>query len=78
MVKLFQLAFILKTQAKKHAYESNANLIKSMTKLNESKNLPSDISRLIIDPGIGFGKSPEQAIFLIKNINLFFDLNCKN
>lgn len=32
-------------------------------------------SRLIIDPGIGFGKTPEHNMALIKNIARFNDLN---
>lgn len=42
-----------KTQIKKHAYETNKNLIKGMTQLNESKKLPSGLSSIIVDPSTG-------------------------
>ncbi len=39
----------------------------------------SDIAkeRIIIDPGIGFGKVPEQSFMLIKHINRFAELGCR-
>lgn len=33
-------------------------------------------SRICLDPGLGFGKTFEQNIALIQNIELFYDLDC--
>ena len=33
--------------------------------------------RIIIDPGIGFGKNPEQCLALIQQIKIFHDLNVR-
>ncbi|MEN9917038.1 MAG: 2-amino-4-hydroxy-6-hydroxymethyldihydropteridine pyrophosphokinae [Pseudomonadota bacterium] len=35
-----------------------------------------DAKQLIFDVGIGFGKTAQQSIFLLKNIKQFRDLNC--
>jgi dihydropteroate synthase/2-amino-4-hydroxy-6-hydroxymethyldihydropteridine diphosphokinase len=35
-----------------------------------------DFNQLIFDVGIGFGKTAQQSIFLLKNINQFRRLNC--
>lgn len=50
-----------KTQTKKHAYETNKNLIKGMSQLNESKKLPSGLSSVIIDPSTG-NVRPEASL----------------
>ena len=34
-------------------------------------------SRIIIDPGIGFGKSGVQSVYLLKNVDFFSDLNVR-
>ncbi|MCK5848103.1 MAG: dihydropteroate synthase [Caldisericia bacterium] len=34
-------------------------------------------NRIILDPGIGFAKTPEQNLKIFKELSSFFDLNCK-
>ncbi len=46
-------------------------------KINQFKRYKVPKTRLIFDVGIGFGKTPEQAIFLMKNIEYFKQLGVK-
>jgi dihydropteroate synthase len=43
-------------------------------KINQCEKNNIDRSRIIIDPGIGFGKNLKQNLNLIKNISLFHSL----
>ena len=45
-------------------------------KLNEAKKAGISEDRIIVDPGIGFGKSLSHNIKLIKNLSLFHGLGC--
>ena len=43
-------------------------------KIDEAQNL--GVKNIIVDPGIGFGKSREDNFKLIENIEAFYSLNC--
>jgi dihydropteroate synthase len=43
-------------------------------KLGELAKAGVDLNRVILDPGVGFGKTPQQSITLLKRIDEFFDL----
>ena len=45
-------------------------------RFDELLDVGIDASQLIFDVGIGFGKTPQQSIFLLKNIEQFRRLNC--
>ena len=53
--------------------ESVAEFFK--TKIKQAKNLGVKEENLILDIGLGFGKSVEENWFLLENINYFDDLN---
>ncbi len=44
-------------------------------RLLESRNY--SMHKLYFDPGIGFGKTPEQNLYLLANLDQFTDLDCK-
>lgn len=46
-------------------------------KLNELVNSGIDRDRIIFDVGIGYGNTPDQALDLIKNINIFQNFNMR-
>ncbi len=46
-------------------------------KINQLVDLGINRERIIIDPGIGFGKTAEQSLELIKNIEIFHSLSVK-
>ncbi len=46
-------------------------------KINLLKKNGVSQNQIIIDPGIGFGKTTLQSLFLLKNIEVFYSLNCR-
>ena len=56
----------------KEVYEFLYNQMNKLTQIGINKN------KIIIDPGIGFGKLPEQNLKLIKNFSIFNDLGAIN
>lgn len=46
-------------------------------RVNELKNFGMKNENIIVDPGIGFGKSKRQNIETIKNIKMLKDMNCE-
>ncbi len=52
-----------------HSYFENILLQTSQFSISQE--------RVILDPGIGFGKTPEQNIYIMNNLSSFFDLNCR-
>lgn len=49
----------------------------AIEKLETLKKEGIDLSRVIFDPGIGFGKTPEASIEILKRVSEFFELPVK-
>lgn len=45
-------------------------------KIKDLNNHGIETNRLVFDPGIGFGKTPQQSLEIIKEIDKFKGLNC--
>ncbi len=57
-------------------YENIVNEVYLALKNKIIQAQEAGISEIIVDPGIGFGKSREDNIKLLKNITAFYSLNC--
>lgn len=62
------------------AIETNpVAIIKSwmLKKINKFTDNQIDLDSIILDPGIGFGNTPAQAWFILRNFTEFLDLPCE-
>ncbi|MDR1997117.1 MAG: dihydropteroate synthase [Candidatus Margulisbacteria bacterium] len=44
--------------------------------VSTAQNYGMPLQNIIVDPGIGFGKTPEQNLYLLKNLQAFRSLGC--
>lgn len=60
-------------------YENVVQEVKDFLKerINAARVAGVDRKKIIIDPGIGFGKRLEDNVALLKNLGLFQDLDCR-
>jgi 2-amino-4-hydroxy-6-hydroxymethyldihydropteridine diphosphokinase/dihydropteroate synthase len=65
-----------------HVVARNQNIIQvvydwGMKQLNTLQQSGIDANRVILDPGIGFGKVPEHSLALLQNIDVFHELGVR-
>jgi len=65
-----------KTMQQNPHYENVVEEVKSFLYKSISKAKSNGISQIFIDPGIGFGKTLEHNLSLLKNLNEFASLGC--
>ena len=65
-----------KTMQKNPEYEDVVKEIKQFLAQQIKKAKKAGINDIIIDPGIGFGKTTEHNLEILKNLNKFKELNC--
>ena len=67
-----------KTMMKKNKYSNVVldvyDFLENKIKICENNNIKR--SRIIIDPGIGFGKDLEQNLDILRNLSIFHTLEC--
>ena len=65
-----------KVMQKNIVYKNIIQDVKQFLKTRVEKARQAGIKNIIVDPGIGFGKTVENNLEIIKNLNEFKSLNC--
>lgn len=65
-----------KTMQVNPSYEDVLNDVKLHLKTSRDLAYKAGVQSVILDPGIGFGKTLEDNLRLIANLNVFLDLDC--
>lgn len=82
-VKKYQVPVVImhmkgnpKTMQKNPQYEDVVNEIKKFLKERIDRARRAGIKEILIDPGIGFGKTTQHNLEILKRLNDFKDLDC--
>ena len=75
-IVLMHMSKTPETMQDKPTYANVCNEVKSFLKHARDEALESGIKDIIVDPGIGFGKSLQHNLELLANLDSFHDLNC--
>ena len=65
-----------KTMQQNPVYRDVVKEIKEFFKAQISEAKKAGVKDIILDPGIGFGKTTEHNLHILKNLNGFMELNC--